>query len=156
MWIAPEDKDPVVRHEPTRKSIGYFGAVRLRDGRLLTKREDVSFNAQTFRDFLKELETASRRQGRRIMVISDNAKYHHALLHKEWRQEQETHFALDFLPPYSPQLNPIERVWKLLRRLCLHNEHFSNLTQVVAAVAPQLDAWSKPNDALRKLCDTYG
>src|SRR5438034_3701942 len=26
-------------------------------------------------------------------------------------------FALDFLPPYSPELNPIERVWKLTRRL---------------------------------------
>ena len=45
MWIAPEDKDPIVRHEPTRKSIGYFGAVRLRDGRLVTRREDQSFNA---------------------------------------------------------------------------------------------------------------
>ena len=156
MWIAPEDKDPVVRHEPTRKSIGYFGAVRLRDGRLLTRREDVSFNAQTFADFLQQLESASRRRGRRIVVISDNAKYHHALLHKEWRQEQEARFALDFLPPYSPQLNPIERVWKLLRRLCLHNEHFCNLTEVAAAVQPQLDAWSHPNDALRKLCDSFG
>ena len=156
MWIAPEDKDPVVRHEPTRKSIGYFGAVRLRDGRLLTRREDVSFNAQTFADFLQQLESASRRRGRRIVVISDNAKYHHALLHKEWRQEHAAHFALDFLPPYSPQLNPIERVWKLLRRLCLHNEHFRKLTEVVAAVEPQLDAWSHPNDALRKLCATFG
>ena len=26
MWIAPEDKDPIVRHEPNRKSIGFFGA----------------------------------------------------------------------------------------------------------------------------------
>jgi len=156
MWIAPEDKDPMVRHEPTRKSIGYFGAVRLRDGRLLARREDESFNAQTFWDFIKELEVASREQGRRIVVISDNAKYHHALLHKDWRQEQEERFVLDFLPPYSPQLNPIERVWKLLRRLCLHNEHFSSLAGVVAAVQPQLDAWAQPNDALRKLCGTFG
>lgn len=156
MWIAPEDKDPIVRHEPTRKSIGYFGAVRLRDGRLVTRREDESFNAQTFWGFLKELEGASREQGRRIVVISDNAKYHHALLHKDWRQEQQESFVLDFLPPYSPQLNPIERVWKLLRRLCLHNEHFSNLAGVVAAVQPQLDAWALPNDALRKLCRIFG
>ena len=156
MWIAPEDKDPVVRHEPTRKSIGYFGAVRLRDGRLLTRREDVSFNAQTFWDFLIELELASREQGRPAVVISDNAKYHHALLHRQWRAEHENTFALDFLPPYSPQLNPIERVWKLLRRLCLHNEHFANLTEVVAAVQPQLEAWARPNNALRKLCDTFG
>lgn len=156
MWIAPEDKDPIVRHEPTRRSIGYFGAVRLRDGRLLTKREDESFNAQIFWSFLMELEIASRVSGRRIVVISDNAKYHHALLHKEWRERQEKAFALDFLPPYSPQLNPIERVWKLLRRLCLHNQHFPSLAEVVNAVQPQLDVWIQPNDALRKLCDTFG
>jgi hypothetical protein len=27
MWIAPEIKDPVLLHHPTRKSVGYFGAV---------------------------------------------------------------------------------------------------------------------------------
>jgi hypothetical protein len=152
MWIAPEEKDPVVRHEPNRKSIGYFGAVRLRDGQLVTRREDRSFNGQTFWRFLKELEVTSRMEDRRVVVISDNAKYHHALLHKEWREQQAEHFTLDFLPPYSPQLNPIERVWKLLRRLCLHNEHFPKLENVVAAVQPQLDLWAKPNEALRKLC----
>ena len=31
MWIPPEIKDPVLLHAPTRKSVGYFGAVRLRD-----------------------------------------------------------------------------------------------------------------------------
>lgn len=79
-----------------------------------------------------------------------------ACLHKEGLQKHETHVALDFLPPYCPQPNPVERVWKLLRRICLHNEHFSDLMEVVAAVEPQLDAWSHPNDALRKLCDTFG
>jgi transposase len=156
MWIAPEDKDPIVRHEPTRKSIGYFGAVRLRDGRLVTRREDESFNARTFWNFLQELESASQSPGRRVVLISDNAKYHHAVMHKTWRQQREGSFGLDFLPPYSPQLNPIERVWKLLRRLRLHNQHFTTLDGVVVAVQPQLEAWSHPNDALRKLCDTFG
>ena len=155
MWIAPEDKDPVVRHEPTRKSIGFFGAVRLRDGCLVTRREDRSFNGATFWRFARELEALSRTLERRVVVISDNAKYHHALLHQAWRQEQEAHFALDFLPPYCPQLNPIERVWKLLRRLCLHNQHFPTLEKVVAAVQPQLDLWQQPNEPLRKLCSIF-
>ncbi len=156
MWIAPEDKDPVVRHHPTRKSIGYFAAVRLRDGRLLTRREDKSFNGSTFWKFLQELEATSRHEGRRVVVISDNARYHHAILHKDWRIEQQPHFALDFLPPYSPQLNPIERVWKLLRRMRLHNQHFASLDDVLAAVEPQLEAWAKPNETLKKLCAFFG
>src|SRR5215471_17255705 len=39
MWIPPEVKDPILLHAPTRKSVGYFGAVRLRDGRLVFRRE---------------------------------------------------------------------------------------------------------------------
>jgi len=37
---------------------------------------------------------------------------------------------LEFLSPYSPELNPIERVWKLIRRLATHNQYFQTLTQV--------------------------
>ncbi len=33
MWVPPETKDPVLLHHPTRRSVGYFGAVRLRDGK---------------------------------------------------------------------------------------------------------------------------
>ena len=57
MWIAPEESDPIVLHEPTRKSIGYFGAVRLRDGKFVYRREENKFNAgynlETIRCFLK-------------------------------------------------------------------------------------------------------
>ena len=35
MWIPPETKNPLLLHHPTRKSVGYFGAVRLRGGKLL-------------------------------------------------------------------------------------------------------------------------
>jgi transposase len=36
-----------------------------------------------------------------------------------------------FLPPYSPQLAPIERVWKLTRRLAMHNHYFATLVEVL-------------------------
>jgi transposase len=51
-----------------------------------------------------------------VVPITDSAKYHHARLHREWREEHADRFALDYLPAYSPELNPIERVWKLTRR----------------------------------------
>ena len=47
MWVPAEVKDPILLHAPTRKSVGYFGAVRLRDGKLLTKREEKVFDAET-------------------------------------------------------------------------------------------------------------
>ena len=152
MWIPPEVDDPAVLHHPTRKSVGYFGAVRLRDGKFLFEREDSCFDAMTTWNFLCRLRQCSRRAGRRVVVITDNAKYHHAKLHAEWRAEQEPEFVLSYLPPYSPDLNPIERVWKLTRRLCLHNRYFPTLTGVVEVVERQFADWKQPNEPLRRLC----
>jgi transposase len=152
MWVPPEDKDPVLLHHPTRKSVGYFGAVRLRDGKLAFKREENKFNAVTCHTFLKHLRLISSRSGRRVFVITDNAKYHHAKLHADWRSQQAPHFNLDFLPPYSPDLNPIERLWKLTRKLCLHNRYFPTLEDVVKLVESKFSEWKSGNEVVRKLC----
>ncbi len=55
MWVPPETKDPVLFHQPTRKSVGDYGAVRLRDGQFFFQQETGKFNALTCWEFLKEL-----------------------------------------------------------------------------------------------------
>ena len=150
--MAPEVTDPILLHAPTRKSVCYFGAVRLRDGKFLFSRETGRFDAQTTWNFLAKLRQHSRRAGRRVVVIIDNAKYHHAKLHAAWRAEQEPDFTLSYLPPYSPDLNPIERVWKLTRRLRLHNRYFPALHAVINTVEEQFNTWKEPNETLRRLC----
>ena len=152
MWVPPETKDPVLLHHPTRHSVGYFGAVRLRDGKFQFRREMDKFNGLTFFEFMKELYQTSLTNGRRVVVITDNAKYHHARLHRQWREEHAAEFVLDYLPPYSPELNPIERVWKLTRRLCLHNRYFPLLQQVTTTVETEFASWAGPNKTLRQLC----
>jgi transposase len=152
MWVPPETKDPVLLHAPTRHSVGYFAAVRLRDGKFVFCRESDKFNGASFFAFLKSFRQRSLRSGRRVVVITDNAGYHHARLHKQWRETHEEDFTLDFLPPYSPELNPIERVWKLTRRLCLHNRYFPRLEEVITAVEMQFLLWARPNEILRRLC----
>jgi hypothetical protein len=64
------------------------------------------FNGETFWEFLKVFREVSAVPGRRILAISDNAQYHRSKLHLEWRDQQAPRFGLDFLPPYSPDLNP--------------------------------------------------
>jgi len=152
MWVPPECKDPVLQHAPTRKSVGYWGAVRIRDGRFVYRRETDTFNAKTCWDFLQQLDNASRTRDRKVVVIADNAKFHHAVLHQEWRVNRERSFALDFLPPYSPELNPTERIWKLTRRLAVHNQYFPSLDDVIGAVETEFDRWAEPNETLRRLC----
>jgi transposase len=153
MWIPWEDQDPTVWHFPGRKSVGYFGAVRLRDGFGLFQKEPGMFDGMTFWNFLQSLRAVSAQSGKRVIAISDNAKYHHAKLHLDWREEQAPEFTLDYLPPYSPELNPIERLWKRTRRNCVHNVYFSTLQLLVDKVDEQFFKWSEPNDELARLCN---
>jgi transposase len=109
------------------------------------------FNAATFQDFLRRL-LRQQTPGRRMILILDNARYHHAILLAPFLRRHARHLRLLFLPPYSSQLAPIERVWKLTRRLATHNHYFATLPDVLKAVNACFDRWRRPNNVLRRLC----
>lgn len=150
MWVPPEIKDPVVLHAPTRKSVACFGAVNLRSGKFVRALSPI-FNAQTFEAFLKKL-LKHRTRGKHMVIALDNARYHHAVSLAPLLHKYRHALTLLFLPPYSPQLAPIERVWKLTRRLATHNRYFASLSELLAAVEGCFDRWRKPNSVLRRLC----
>ena len=150
MWVPPEVKDPILWQAPTHKQIGMYGAVHLRNGRLLAQQWE-EFNGETFYEFLKYL-IRHRPKGKKMVIILDNSRYHHARSLTPWLKDHRQELRLDFLPPYSPQLNPIERVWRLTRKVCLHNRYFPTLQELVATIALQFTRWFKPNDTLRRLC----
>jgi transposase len=150
MWVPPEIKDPILQHAPTRKSIACFGAVNLGNGKFVRRLCKV-FNAETFQCFLAQL-LRHRLSGRQMIVVLDNARYHHAKLLAPFLRQHAAHLRLLFLPPYSPQLASIERVWKLTRRLATHNRYFATLAEVLQAVNACFDRWRKPNAVLRRLC----
>lgn len=152
MWVPPEIANPVLLHQPTRKSIGYFGAVRVKDGKFVYQREENKFNGESFFSFLKRLRRSSCRSSRKVVVVADNARYHHAVMHKEWREQNRRQFALEFLPPYSPELNPIERVWKLTRRRATHNRYFSTLQELTLSIEKVFNTWGNGNNILNKTC----
>jgi len=150
MRIPPEIKDPILLHAPTRKKQGVFGAVQIAEGRLVTHLEQT-FNALTFQSFL-EYVLKYRKPNKLMVLVLDNARWHHAKLIQPWLTKHRHMIQLDFLPPYSPELNSIERVWKLTRRLCTHNRYFQQLDDLYQAVSRQFLAWMGPNHTLRTLC----
>jgi transposase len=150
MWVPPEIKDPILRHAPTRKSVACFGAVSLDTGQFVPMMCPI-FNAVTFQTFLRRL-LRQQTPGRRMIVVLDNARYHHARLLADFLHRHARQLRLLFLPPYSPQLAPIERVWKLTRRLATHNRYFATLTEVLKAVSVCFDRWRQPNKVLHRLC----
>jgi transposase len=146
MWVPPEDHDPVVIQEPTRKGISVFGAVDPCTGIMRTGITD-KYNAITFREFLMIISPLSGE----IHMILDNARYHHARILNEFL-ENNPNIILEFLPPYSPELNAIERVWKIIRSKGTHNRYFPSIGDLIMAVAEQFDLYSRPNNVLKRLC----
>ena len=58
-----------------------------------------------------------------ICIILDNARYYHSLIVKEFLKEHPR-IVLKFLPPYSPNLNIIERLWKILKQKVVYNKFY--------------------------------
>jgi hypothetical protein len=98
MWVPPEDKDPILCLAPTRKSLSLFGAVNINDGALITHFEKT-FNAMSFQTFLGKL-LRHRRKNKRMVVVLDNARYHHAQLLKPFLGKRKDTLSLAFLPPF--------------------------------------------------------
>lgn len=51
-----------------------------------------------------------------MVVAVDNARWRHTRALRLWLRKHHRVIRLEFLPPYSPDLNPVERVWKLAGR----------------------------------------
>jgi len=126
------------------------------NGQLITSQNE-KFNAVTFRIFLEKLlleaDTGKTKDGKRkkILLVLDNARYHHAKILQEWLDEMSDMLELFFLPPYSPDLNAIEMLWKKTRRNVTHNRYFESLDNLKLDLTLYWKQFSMPNDELQKL-----
>jgi transposase len=90
---------------------------------------------------------------KKFILYLDNARYQHARAVQAWvaaQKEQGTEFVLDLLPPYSPNLNLIERLWKFLRKHALQQWH-ATYEAMQAAVARVLDHLQDYREELKSL-----
>ncbi|RBW67251.1 IS630 family transposase, partial [Bacillus taeanensis] len=89
-------------------------------------------NAQSFQIFLEQI--LDRYPGQHIVMVLDNARIHHARLIQPFLQRHEDHLTFLFLPPYSPNLNLVERMWKWLKGSVIANCFYQNRAEICSAV----------------------
>jgi transposase len=105
-----------------RKTAHIFGAIALHDARFTYQFAPV-FNGHTFHVFLKLL--VRRYRGRKLFLVIDNGPCHWLdEAGREWLRKNRHRLELHRLPPYSPELNPTEGVWKTTRRRTTHNRFY--------------------------------
>lgn len=123
-WI-PKGISKEIATTPYQKRFNFIGGICL-NGYRFTYHQADKVNAETICDFLWKLR--KNNPGRfKVHLIWDNAKYH--------RNDQVTAFAkelgikLHYLPPYSPNLNPVERVWKLMHESVRYNQYYGKFSE---------------------------
>ena len=122
-----------------------FGAVNTGDGRLLTRFTD-KYNAMTFLEFL----CIVHRRFPNSVIVLDNGLYHHASIVMDCAFL--TGIDLLCMSPYSPELKPIEMVWKLQRCNATHNRYFQQLNDLRNVLKWEFGKYARSSGDLRSLC----
>lgn len=113
-------------------------AKMLRDQRLAGNRSAVSKTRRMTQAFAEHLQAVAAaypaERHKQVVLVIDNAPWHRGPAVQQVLAEH-AHLRLHRLPPYSPKLNVIERLWKWLRRRATHNRLFETLRGLKSAVA---------------------
>ncbi|MAE13829.1 hypothetical protein CMO92_04650 [Candidatus Woesearchaeota archaeon] len=92
-----------------------------------------SQNSLTFRAFLRGL-FAHLDKNKKYVFILDNAGWHKTQAVKKLYDEQKSWIKVEFIPPYSPELKPIETNWKVTRNAVTKSQHFIALDDMQEAL----------------------
>ena len=102
---------------------------------LLCKTTDATVDRVTVGRLLPKIRDAHPHGP--IRVVGDNARYQHAAIVRGIAADARIDVV--YLPPYSPNLNPIERVWKVVKKEALANRTFADYPAFRAAIDASLD-----------------
>jgi transposase len=106
-------------------------------------------DSEWFGLFLKGLADVTRRrhaEGKRIVLILDNASWHKV------KSLPKEHIEIVFLSPYSPDFNPIENLWKLLKQTWFNNHHCNTHEALAARVDQGLKSLMDAPAIVQSVC----
>ncbi len=130
-WVPKGDK-VALRRTTGRKRINLHGALNLENFDCpLVQAEKI--NAASTIALFEKLE-ARNPDKRWIHVFADNARYHHAVLVREWLARPGCRIKLIFQPAYAPHLNAIERLWGVMHREVTHNSFYPTFDLFTEAI----------------------
>jgi len=120
-WIR-KGHDKKIETTGSRTRLNLVGAIDLNNLSAAQVKRYEKVNSETIQHFFTELR-AHNGSDNRIHLILDGAGYHRAQVVKD--KANELNIKLHYLPPYSPNLNPIERLWKVMNEHVRNNKYFS-------------------------------
>jgi len=138
----------MVRAPSGRQRFNVLGALNALTHQLITVTNDSYINSFSVGELLEKIAALGLQTP--ITLVMDNARYQRCRYVLEIAARLNVEIL--FLPPYSPNLNLIERLWKFVRKECLYDkyyEHFSLFNQSISDCLSQTTGRHQP--ALRSL-----
>lgn len=114
---------PEIKVEQIKQAQSFYGATNLKTGKCHLRIFDRQ-NSKNTVDVLKGLEKYYKNKD--VLLIWDGSPCHRGEV-KKYLKQKPKHFKLQimYFPPYSPQLNPQERIWKDGKNYACHNSESS-------------------------------
>lgn len=137
---------PLVGNDDNKDKVYLFGSLNTVTGRLTTNLVDWPQNkklrkSSLQKEFARHLEHVARQYPAQdypeVVLTIDNASWHRGKVVREVL-EKHTHLRLFRLPSYSPKLQVIERLWKILRRRATHNRFFPSMSRMRKSIRNSL------------------
>ncbi len=144
-------KQPIIEcKQNKRERQTVFGSYNYESGEITINFADRG-NTASFKKHLKKVLDTYKSAPKIIMVL-DNVRYHHAKKLKQWLIKI-TKLELFFLPPYSPDLNAVERAWWYMRKKITNNRYVMTLDERKNEFWKMFSHFQIPNEELKLVCE---
>jgi transposase len=146
---APRGKQPKIKTKGKRKGLKMFGVIEFFGGSFQYMEAEEKFNGESYIEFLKLImETYSCC----VILVEDGAPYHGSAIVKEYvsKQKAEGQLYIYRLPSYSPDYNPIEKLWKNTKRDATHCKFFPTFEDLRSSVVKAFKKYME--DATKVIC----
>lgn len=125
IWLPKRSYPPVIETNSTKKRKSIYGFLNLKSGKQHAFMTDWQ-NMYITVEVLQKLREAYPTE--RLLIIWDNCGWHRGSEVQKWIRKDK-HTKILHFPPYTPDLNPQEHVWKAGRKATTHNLHVTNIEQ---------------------------
>ena len=134
-----------------------FGLIDYFSGRFFYKGHEGRLHSESYMAFLLDVLAQTRRH---VVVIQDGARYHTSQAMQDFFKAHAARLTIEQLPSYSPDFNPIEQLWKKVKKEATHLKYFPDFAQLQAEVDRALLHFAQtPREItvlMARYCETLG
>src|SRR6187200_1394709 len=124
---ALKGNQPEVPTSGKRKAYKVFGLIDYFSGRFFYKAHAGRFNSESYAAFLLDVLSQTTQP---VVVIQDGARYHTSKAMQAFFESHADRLTIEQLPAYSPDFNPIEHLWKKVKKEATHLKHFPEFSDL--------------------------